>query len=89
VSSSVSLLLFLASLAMAFQVQGESLNDNPAIIFAESSEVKSEPKMGSAVAFILHEGTKVQIIEQDDNWVRVKLVNGKDGWLPIRDLKPL
>jgi hypothetical protein len=31
----------------------------------------------------------VQIIEQDDNWVLVKLVNGKDGWLPIRDLKPL
>lgn len=87
--SSVSLLVFLASLAMAFQVQRESLNDNPAIIFAESIEVKSEPKMGGAVAFILHEGTKVQIMEQDDNWVRVKLVNGKDGWLPITDLKPL
>ena len=89
VGSSVSFLLFLASLAMAFQVQGESLNDNPAIIFAESIEVKSEPNMGSTVAFMLHEGTKVQIIEQDDNWVRVKLVNGKDGWLPKTDLKPL
>jgi tetratricopeptide (TPR) repeat protein len=89
VSSSVSFLLFLGSLVMAFQVQRESLNDNPAIIFAESIEVKSEPKMGSTVAFILHEGTKVQIIEQDDNWVQVKLVNGKDGWLPATDLKPL
>ena len=89
VGSSVSLLLFFASLAMAFQVQGESLNDNPAIIFAESIEVKSEPKMGGEVAFMLHEGTKVQIIEEDDNWVRVKLVNGKDGWLPATDLKPL
>ena len=89
VGSSVSFLLFLASLAMAFQVDGESLNDNAAIIFAVSSEVKSEPKMGSAVAFIINEGPKVQIIQQDDNWVRVKLVNGKDGWLPIRDLKPL
>ena len=45
--------------------------------------------MGSEVVFILHEGTKVQIIEQDDNWVRIKLVNGKDGWLPTTDLKPL
>jgi uncharacterized protein YgiM (DUF1202 family) len=81
--------VFLASLATAFQVKGESLNDNPAIIFAESTDVKSEPKMGSEVVFILHEGTKVQIIEQDDNWVRIKLVNGKDGWLPTTDLKPL
>jgi len=89
VSSSVSFILFVASLAMAFQVKGESLNDNPAIIFAESTEVKSEPKMGSSVAFVLHEGTKVQIIEQEDNWARVKLVNGKDGWLPTTDLKPL
>ncbi|MGY8885319.1 MAG: tetratricopeptide repeat protein [Flavobacteriales bacterium] len=89
ISSTVSLFVFLASLAMAFQVKGESLNDNPAIIFAESTDVKSEPKMGSEVVFILHEGTKVQIIEQDDNWVRIKLVNGKDGWLPTTDLKPL
>jgi tetratricopeptide (TPR) repeat protein len=88
-SSAVSFILFLASFSMAFQVQGEMLNDNPAIIFAESIEVKSEPKMGSAVSFILHEGTKVQITDHDDEWVRVKLVNGKDGWLPLADLKPL
>jgi tetratricopeptide (TPR) repeat protein len=84
-----SLVLLIASLAMAFQVQDETLNDKPAIIFTESIEVKSEPKMGSEVAFLLHEGTKVQIIERDDNWVRIKLVNGKDGWVPSADLKPL
>lgn len=84
-----SLVLLIASLAMAFQVQSETLNDKPAIIFAESIEVKSEPKMGGEVAFLLHEGTKVQIIEHDDNWVRVKLVNGKDGWVPSTDLKAL
>ena len=89
VSSAVSFLLFLASFTMAFQVQREMLNDNPAIIFSESVEVKGEPKMGSAVSFILHEGTKVQITDRDDNWVRVKLVNGKDGWMTSADLKPL
>ena len=89
VGSMGSLVLLIASLAMAFQVQSETLNDKPAIIFAESIEVKSEPKMGGEVVFSLHEGTKVQIMEQDDNWVRVKLINGKDGWMPSADLKPL
>lgn len=88
-SSMLFLVLLLATLAMTFQVHGESLNDNPAIVFAESTEVKSEPTMGSEVAFVLHEGTKVQIIEWDDEWVRVQIVDGKDGWIPGSDLKEL
>jgi tetratricopeptide (TPR) repeat protein len=88
-SALLSMVFLLATLAMAFQVYGESLNDKPAIIFAESIEVKSEPKMGSENAFVLHEGTKVQLIGEDDNWVRVRLADGKDGWLPKSDLKQL
>lgn len=87
--SMLFLVLLLATLAMAFQVHGESLNDNPAIIFAESTEVKSEPSMGSEAAFTLHEGTKVQIMERDDEWVRIQIVDGKDGWVPGTDLKEL
>lgn len=88
-SSLLFLVLLLATLAMAFQVHGESLNDKPAIIFAESTEVKSEPSLGSDAAFRLHEGTKVQIIGQDDDWVRIELIDGKDGWIPTSDLKQL
>ena len=88
-SSLLSLVLLLASLAMAFQVQSEVIHDKPAIIFAESIEVKSEPNMGSEITFILHEGTKVQVIGEDDAWVRIELINGKDGWLPTTDLKQL
>ncbi len=88
-SSMIFLGLLLASLAMAFQVHGESQNDKPAIIFAESTEVKSEPSMGSDAAFVLNEGTKVQILDIDDNWVRIQIIDGKDGWIPTTDLKQL
>ncbi|RMA66137.1 tetratricopeptide repeat protein [Ulvibacter antarcticus] len=87
--SLLSVLLLCLSLAMAFQVQSEVKNDKPAIIFAESVEVKSEPNLGSAVAFRLHEGTKVQVLAEDNDWVRIQLVNGKDGWMPVNDLKKL
>lgn len=89
VGSMLSVLILLVSLGMAFQMYGDAMNDKPAIIFAESSEVKSEPNMGSEVAFTLHEGTKVQIIGKDDNWARIALVDGKDGWIPASDLKRL
>jgi uncharacterized protein YgiM (DUF1202 family) len=89
VGSLLSVLVLVVSLALAFQIQTDVGKDKPAIIFAESSEVKSEPNMGSEVSFRLHEGTKVQIIGKDDNWVRIQLIDGKDGWIPASDLKSL
>jgi tetratricopeptide (TPR) repeat protein len=87
--SLVCIVVLLASLGMAFQTYSESLNDKPAIIFAESIQVKNEPSLGGETAFVLHEGTKVQLIGEDADWVRVRLVDGKDGWMPKSDLKPL
>ncbi|WP_310993388.1 tetratricopeptide repeat protein [Aequorivita marina] len=82
--------LFLAtSLSMAFLTYSDFTKKQPAIIFANKIEVKTEPSMGSSVAFILHEGTKVQISAQDGNWYRITLADGKDGWIPATDLKQL
>ncbi|QIE60029.1 tetratricopeptide repeat protein [Rasiella rasia] len=85
----LSLGLLVVSTIMAFQTYADATKDKPAIVFAESSEARAEPKMGSEVAFVLHEGTKVQIISEEDAWVRVLLVNGKDGWIPSSDIKQL
>ena len=65
------------------------MKKNPAIVFSESTEVKSEPNLGSEAVFTLHEGTKVQIIIKEDDWARIRLVDGKDGWIPLSDLKEL
>ena len=85
----LSLLLLLISVFMSFQTYADYLNDTPAIIFAESSEARGEPNMGSEVAFVLHEGTKVQILAEEGSWIRVQLANGKDGWIPADDAKSL
>jgi len=89
VTSLASTLLFFITLIMAFKTYGDYINDTPAIIFAESSEVKSEPNLRSEIAFTLHEGTKVQIIEEEADWVRIEIIDGKDGWIPASDLKAL
>jgi len=81
--------LLIASLTMAFFTYGDYSKNQPAIIFASEIEVKTEPTMGSNVAFTLHEGTKVQISAQDGNWFRITLADGKDGWIPASDLKQL
>ncbi|HET8804770.1 MAG TPA: tetratricopeptide repeat protein [Aequorivita sp.] len=82
-------ILLIASLTMAFFTYGDYSKNQPAVIFASEIEVKTEPSMGSNVAFTLHEGTKVQILAQDGNWYRIILEDGKDGWIPSTDLKQL
>lgn len=89
VGSLFSVLFLIGSIVMAFQLYSDNLNDKPAIIFAEAVQVKSGPTLGSTDAFKLHEGTKVQIIGSEDDWVRIQLVDGKDGWIPTTELKAL
>ncbi|HPE82192.1 MAG: tetratricopeptide repeat protein [Aequorivita sp.] len=89
VSSLFAGFLLVFSLAMAFMTYGDYSKNQPAIIFANEVDVKTEPSLGSNVAFTLHEGTKVQILAQDGNWFRITLTDGKDGWIPATDLKQL
>jgi tetratricopeptide (TPR) repeat protein len=89
-SSNLSLVLVLVTLIFAFQKYKYEQNDNPAIVFAQESEIKSEPNLRSEIAFKLHEGTKVQILEiYNENWTKIKLTDGKSGWIPSQDIKEL
>ncbi len=87
--SIVSILFLVGSLAMAFTTFSDYKNNKPAIVFADKVTIKSEPNLGSNDAFVLHEGTKVQIISQDGDWFRIALTDGKDGWIPASEIKQL
>ncbi|QLE01334.1 tetratricopeptide repeat protein [Galbibacter sp. BG1] len=82
-------IISLASLGFAYQQQGLELNKQPAIIFAKETSVMSEPNMGSSEVFKLHEGTKVNVLEVLGEWKKIKLADGKIGWLPNNDLKEI
>lgn len=89
-SSILSLILVLITLMFAFQKNEYEQNDNPAIVFAHESEIKSEPNLRSEIAFKLHEGTKVQVLEiYNENWTKIKLADGKTGWISSQDIKEL
>ena len=89
VSSAISIFSLGMSLSMAFSTYEDAIKNNPAIIFAESSDVREAPNLRSEISFIIHEGTKVQILERDTDWGLVEIANGKEGWIPLIDLKEL
>ncbi|MFK2818955.1 tetratricopeptide repeat protein [Flavobacteriaceae sp. LMIT009] len=90
VVSSGSLIVAVVALFFAFQKFEYDRKDQPAIVFAQESEVKTDPNLRSEIAFVLHEGTKVQVLEHyQENWTKIKLSDGKTGWIPNIDIKSL
>jgi uncharacterized protein YgiM (DUF1202 family) len=85
----VSLLLAIVALVFAFHKFKLVSNDQPAIVFAEETKIKSEPNLRSSEAFVLHEGTKVQVLDTVNNWKKIKLSDGKIGWIINDDIKIL
>ena len=64
-------------------------NEKIAIVFSEIVSVKSEPKNSSPDAFVLHEGTKVYILESIANWKKIELTDETTGWIEASALKEL
>jgi tetratricopeptide (TPR) repeat protein len=90
VSGFVVLSLAIIALFFAFQKYSIYQKDHPAIVFAQESNVKSEPNLRSDSAFQLHEGTKVQVLDKyNDDWAKIQIANGKSGWIPLEDIKLL
>lgn len=83
------LLLFfvLISFFAGYFEQSHFKNDRPAILFAESTEVKSEPQSSSPAVILLHEGTKVYVLETLEQWRKVQLTDGTEGWLNANAIK--
>jgi tetratricopeptide (TPR) repeat protein len=84
--SFVCFLLFLGLSAFtcltAWNKNELSLTHSEAIVMAPNVSAKGSPDEKGTDLFILHEGTKVFLIQKNDGWTEIKLTNGNTGWLP-------
>jgi tetratricopeptide (TPR) repeat protein len=77
------------SSASGFYEKSRYENEKPAIVFAETASVKSEPKVSSTDAFVLHEGSKVYILESIANWKKIELTDETTGWIEESAIKEI
>lgn len=52
-----------------------------AIILLKEVKITNEPNAAGMLKFALHEGTKVRVVEANNDWVLIKLDNGNEGWV--------
>lgn len=89
VTSSVSFILLITALIITFNQYSISKNNTEAIVFVEKVEVRNAPTFNSEEVFTLHEGTKVLVLDAVDNWKKIRLADGKIGWIISEKVKEL
>lgn len=57
-----------------------------AIVLSPALPVREGPSPQFKVAFEIHEGLKVQLVEREAAFQRVRLLNGLQGWVPAQGL---
>ena len=84
----VSLLLSLSCFLLASRQKSNYLRSDSAVVMTPVCTVKSAPSGDNAKdLFVLHEGTKVKILDTVDKWLNIELADGRQGWMLSSDLE--
>ena len=84
------IIIFVCSNIFAYQQKSQLVNCTGAIITESAVTVKSTPAKNGIELFILHEGTKVTIIDNSmKDWKEIRLADGKEGWIETRQMETI
>lgn len=84
----LSFMLTSSLLFVNFKIYNVQTTIEFGIVYNDVIEVNFEPNEKSEVLFEIHEGTKVEIIENfDTDWLKIKLSNGQTGWVIKNQIK--
>jgi len=64
-------------------------NSQQAIVMSMGTYVKSSPDEKSTNLFMLHSGTKIDVIEEVSGWKKIKIANGNSGWMKNEDVEKI
>lgn len=83
-------LLLLSAGALSFSIwqKSDSVKTDTAVVMSPVSSVKSSPSSGSSKdLFVIHEGTKVTILDEVGSWKNIALADGRQGWITSNELE--
>ncbi len=81
ISGSLSLAILIMLSVFLFARIGRESSTNYGILITPNYSVKVSPDSKSNDAFVIHEGIKFAIEDQVNDWAKIRLVDGKVGWV--------
>lgn len=76
-----SSLLLMIALVIFFGKLNDVQRSDMAIVTANITTIKNSPDPKSTDAFVLHSGVKVFITDKVNDWLKIRLADGKVGWM--------
>lgn len=89
IASIFTVLVVTTSLFFAYRNYHYVQSNKEAVIFARQADVRNAPTRSSEVYFELHEGTKVLVLESLENWRKIRIADGKIGWIDQDNLREI
>ena len=86
----VSIVFAVLSLSYSLWQKNAYEQHDAAVVMMPVASVKSSPSAESSQnLFVLHEGTKVQILDQVGSWYNIELADGRQGWIRASDIEAI
>ena len=84
--SCVFFITFCFTYFLGYSALNSKVENKFAIILAKDVKIMNEPTQSASSKFNLHEGTKIRVVENNGDWVLIKLDNGNEGWVKLSDV---
>ena len=85
----ITLLLGLSTFGFAMKLNKLQTGKDQAVVMVPVTSVKHSPSISEQSYFILHEGTKVSVVDELGEWSRIELSDGRNGWINNSDIEKI
>jgi tetratricopeptide (TPR) repeat protein len=83
----VSVIACIFTLTLAIEARRYHKNYDFGILLKRQVEVKSAPREGANTLFMLHEGSKVRILDRaGSDWIEISYYDDKVGWIKTKQI---
>lgn len=83
----LTLLFAIIAFIFSLNLRNEAEKGGDAVIVTPVCSVKSSPGAFDQSLFILHEGTKVEVLDVLGDWYRIELSDGRQGWTEKKNME--
>lgn len=85
----VVLFFMLTSFILSYETYSDAVKRKDAIVIEATLPVKSSPEDSGIDLFVIHEGLKVEILDELTGWKEIRIANGSKGWVKSVTVIPI
>ena len=80
IGACLAVVLAVCTFLFSLQQKRAVTRQDSAIVTAPVCSVKGSPADGGSTVFVLHEGTKVRLLDNVGDWTKIEIADGRQGW---------